>query len=192
MTRKDDKVATENADDAGKDKPKTKKKLLIIVIAAVVLLVGLGVGGFFFMKSRQAVDEESEEAPAAAAAKPKTPPAFLPLENMVVNLADPGGDRYAQIGITLELVDKKAEDMVKAYLPRIRSGILLIVSQKTAEELLKAEGKERLAEEIHAEVSAPLGFERPKDGAKDDKKGKSKKPDANPVRAVLFSSFIVQ
>ncbi len=186
-------MATENTDDAAKEKPKGKKKLLIIVIVAVLLLVGLGVGGFLFLKSRNAAEEDAEDKPAATAVNPKTPPAFLPLENMVVNLADPGGDRYAQIGITLELVDKKAEDMVKAYLPRIRSGILLLVSQKTAEELLKAEGKEKLAEEIHAEVSAPLGFERPKESDKDGgKKGKSKRPDANPVRGVLFSSFIVQ
>ena len=94
-------MATENTDDAAKEKPKGKKKLLIIVIVAVLLLVGLGVGGFLFLKSRNAAEEDAEDKPAATAVNPKTPPAFLPLENMVVNLADPGGDRYAQIGITL-------------------------------------------------------------------------------------------
>ena len=193
-----DAPATEEA------KPKPKSKKLIIIIALVVVLLGAAIGGYLVIakKNAHAAEEaDGEEAPAATAhADPKAPPTFLPLDNMVVNLADPGGERMAQIGITIELNDAHAVDKVKAYLPSIRSGILLLISQRTAAELLVREGKEKLAQDIMAEVSRPLGFEaEPKeadDGHKASSKKKKKKAKdgegGNPVQGVLFSSFIVQ
>lgn len=104
---------------------------------------------------------------------------------MVVNLADPGGERVVQVGVTLELADAKATDKVKPYVPAIRSGALMLVSQKKAEELLGREGKEQLATEILAEASSYFG---PAIG----KGPKNKDQPENPVRRVLFSSLIVQ
>jgi flagellar FliL protein len=188
-------TAAPSADAPAKEAPKKKK--LVIIIVAVVLLVVIGGGAAMFMMSRKHASEDGEEAAAEAAAA-KAPPVFLPMENMVVNLADPGGDRFAQIGVTLELADKKTEDRVKSYLPAIRSGILLIISQRTSEELLQREGKEKLAADILMEVSRPLGLV-PKSAAKKSSKGgdeeEEKKPaksENSPVRRVLFSSFIVQ
>lgn len=194
-------TAAEPAAEAPVKATPKKKKLVIIVVAVVLLLVAAGGLGLFFMSRNQA-GEDGEDVAAEAA--PKGPPTFLPMENMVVNLADPGGERFAQIGVTLELADKKTEDRVKSYLPAIRSGILLIVSQRTSEELLQREGKEKLAADILVEVSRPLGLIAPKPAvnAKAGKDGKGKgdasdknaaaKGEPNPVHRVLFSSFIVQ
>jgi len=182
-----------------------KSKKMVIILAVVVLLVAVGGAAAWFMLSKRhaATDEEGGEAHAeqSQAASPKTPPTFLPMDNMVVNLADPGGDRFAQIGITLELADAKTEASIKQYLPSIRSAILLLVSQRTSEELLSRDGKEKLAVDVRREVSKPLGFTVPKprkapaardaeDG--DDEPPPRPRPDNNPVRAVLFSSFIIQ
>lgn len=182
--------------------PAKSKKMLIIIIAAVLVLAGGGGGAFFYIKKQQAAAEEEggDSAPAktsAAHAAPKTPPAYLPLDNMVVNLADPGGERVAQIGITLEVLDAHASDTVKAYLPTIRSGILMLISQRTAEELLKQEGKEKLASDILREASIPFGGgeEEHEDEAAVSKSKKPKKKKVQveyPVVGVLFSSFIVQ
>lgn len=181
---------------------KPKKKKLLIIIGAVVLLVAVGGGaGLFFLNKAKHAAEDGEEV-AHVETKPKVPPTFLPIENMVVNLADPGGERFAQIGVTLELMDKKTEDQVKAYMPSIRNAILLLVSQRTSEELLQREGKEKLASDILVEVSRPLGFapkvekkaksEKGEKGDKDDEVPKKAPKSNNPVQAVLFSSFIVQ
>ena len=125
-----------------------------------------------------------------------TVPTFLPLDNMVANLSDPGGDRFVQLGITLELADEKTASTVKQYLPSIRNGILMLVSQRTADELLAREGKEKLAADILEEVSAPLGFgANAKKRARDDEDADEDRPRASrksPVRRVLFSSFIIQ
>lgn len=184
---------------AAEAKPPKSKKMLIIIIAAVVLLGGGGAGAFFFMKKAKPAGEE--EPAAAAHAKPAAPPTFLPLETLVVNLADPGGERFAQLGITLEITDPKVADSVKAFMPSIRNAVLLAVSQRTTQELLTVEGKAKLAKDIRREVSTPLGFAveddeveeedpAPKKGAKPKKPKKT--PTPNPIKNVLFSSFIVQ
>jgi flagellar FliL protein len=131
--------------------PKSKKLLLIIVVAVVVLALGAGAAWFFLSKKNAATEEEEEVVVVHEV--PRGPPTYLPLDNMVVNLADPGGEKVAQVGVTLELSDSKAPERVKAYLPAIRSGVLMILSQRTAEELLQREGKEKLAADILADAS---------------------------------------
>jgi len=178
-------------------KPVKSKKKLIIIIASVLLLVLLGGGGALFYINKQraaaaaAAEAEGDEpaAPAAAHAADKAPPVYLPMDNLVVNLADPGGERVAQVGITLEVLDAHASDSVKAYMPTIRSGVLLLLSQRTAEDLLSAEGKQKLIEDILRETSKPFGGGEEHAPAK---KGAKKAPTQYPVVGVLFSSLIVQ
>ncbi len=185
--------------EAEGEKPKAKSKKMLIIIIAAVAVLALGGGGAYFYISKQraaAAAEDGEEAAPAKSAKDahKAPPTYLPLDNMVVNLADPGGERVAQVGITLELLDAKATEQVKAYLPTIRSGVLMLISQRTAEELLKSEGKEKLAKDIVREASLPFGGgdeEHEEDTSAKKKKKKAAHPEF-PVVGVLFSSFIVQ
>ena len=180
--------------------PAKSKKLLIIVAALVLVLILAGVGAFIFISKRNAAADDGDEPAASHAtshSKPKAPPVYLPLDPMVVNLADPGGEKVAQVGITLEVVDAKASDTVKAYLPTIRSSVLLLISQRTAEELLKPEGKEQLASDILRKAAVPFGGgedEEPEADQPDTKKKKAKKRVVveYPVVGVLFSSFIVQ
>ena len=149
--------------------------------------------------------ESGDDAPAAVAehgSKPdlKHPPTFLPLEPFVVNLADREQERYAQIGITLQVDDPQVAEQLKAYMPAIRNGVLMILAHKTSAELLDREGKLKLADEIMRESVRPLGIEL--DGedadeaeahdARPAKKKKRKAPVHNPVEHVHFSSFIIQ
>ena len=186
----------------GGEKPPAKSKKMLIIVGALVAVLALGGGGFYFLvlkpRAAAAAAEDGGEEPTKAASKDghATPPAYLPMDNMVINLADPGGDRVAQIGVTLVVADEHAATSVKAFLPTIRSGVLMLISQKTATELLTPEGKEALAKAILREASLPFG------GGEDDgheaeaegsKKKKKKAAHAEyPVSAVLFSSFIVQ
>jgi flagellar FliL protein len=188
-------AATATAPEAPKKK---SKKLLFIIIGVVVLALIGAAGALFVLKKNTAEDDEyADEEPAAQVAKdPKTAPVFMPLENMVVNLADPGGGRFIQLGLTLQLQDAKTEADVKVYMPSIRSQVLLLISQRTADEMLQVQGKAKLAKDIIAAISNEMGYEMadPEAELADDapkKKKKSKTP-PNPVQAVLFSSLIVQ
>ena len=80
-------AATADASEAPKKK---SKKLLFIILGVVVLaLIGAGAALFILKKNTAEGEEGDEDAPAVVEhSKPKTPPTFLPMENMVINLAD--------------------------------------------------------------------------------------------------------
>jgi flagellar protein FliL len=193
-------VSTKPAEAAAA--PPKSKKLLLIVVALVLVVVLAGIGAFVYVsKQRAAAAFDDQEQPQAAVHKaPAGPPVYLPLDNMVVNLADPGGERVAQVGVTFELRDAAAAETVKQYLPTIRSGVLLLVSQKTSEELLQREGKEKLATDILREAARPFGglddeesADQPRNGSIKSNKSRNRvRPGDLPVQRVLFSSFIVQ
>ncbi len=202
-----------------------KKKLIIIAAAALAVLLAGGGGTVWFLKKRAhaaleatAGEDGATIAEAAhAAAKPdaRTPPTYLPLDPFVINLADRDSDRYAQIGITLEVESPMFADQMKGYMPAVRNAILMIIAHKTSKELLGRAGKEELADEIMRESVRPMGIEiaAPEpvtaapiaavvaaSGAQDEapveiKKVVVKRPGEtvrNPVQHVHFSSFIIQ
>ena len=181
------------------EKPKSKKMLIIILAAVLVLVVVGGGAAFFLLKKKPADDEEHGDGKAKSAAvhkkvDPKAPPVYLPMDNMVVNLADAGGGRFAQVGITFKVDDQATSDAIKLYMPSIRNAILMQISQRTSDELLAVEGKEKLTRAIVRETSSQLGHEveDEEDDAVKTSKKRGPAPPPSPVQAVLFSSFIVQ
>ena len=197
------------------DAPKKKgSKKLMLIIGGVVLVLALGGGAAFYMMQKRAAEaaaaaaaeEEGDEAPKAKDSHGKkdghaAAPTFLPLDPFVVNLADREQERFAQIGVTLQVDDAKVADQLKLYMPAIRNGVLLVLSQKTSTELLERAGKEKLASEIMREAVRPLGIEIEDEEAHQEeaatdkpakKKKKKKAAEHNPVESVHFSSFIIQ
>lgn len=182
-------------------KPSSKLKLVLIGLLAVVVVSG-GAGGAWYYLGNRNHDSGDDHAAAPSHATPT----YMALENMVVNLADPGGERVAQVGITLDLDSDKTINQIKVMLPAIRSRVLLLVSQRSSEELLKRDGKEKLAGDIAAEVSRSLGHEddepprksASKKTASSDEEAeerpvrRKRRAPPSPVNGVLFSSFIVQ
>ncbi len=132
-------------------------KKLIIILAAVLVLVLVGGGAaVMLLKKKPAEDGEDGAEAVEAAPKPKAhakndhPPTFVPLDPFTVNLADKDVDRFAQIGVTLQVEDPKFADQIKAYMPAIRSNVLMVLSHKTAVELLSREGEIAIAKRIEA------------------------------------------
>ena len=113
---------------------------------------------------------------------PKHPLHLRPLDPFVVNLADKDTERYAQVGISLQVDDAKIADEMKAYMPAIKDNIILILSHKSSEELLSLEGKQKMAEEIQRAAARAMGYEveepeedLPEDAANPPKKKKKKR-----------------
>jgi flagellar FliL protein len=148
-----------------------KKKLLIIIAGALVLLLLVGAGTVVYLKKKahaaaEAANDEDGGSTAAAPAEGSSheamsPPTYLPLDPFVVNLADRDSDRYAQVGITLEVESSVAADQMRAYMPAIRNAILMVITRKTSRELLDPMGKEQLADEIAREAVRPMGIDIP-------------------------------
>jgi flagellar FliL protein len=197
---------------------KGNKKLIIIIAAVAVLLLGGGGAAFFIMKKKAADaeaaaaaedggEETAKPAKSAKASKPEHkeeksgPPAFVPLDPFVVNLSDKDSERYAQVGVTLQVEEAHMAEEMKAYMPAIRNAVLLILSHKSSAELLSPEGKQKLAEEIRREAARAMGYEvedpeeeDPEAEAAPKKKKKKKKhvEPYNPIVQVHYSNFIIQ
>ena len=195
-----------------------KKKLMVTIAAALVVVLAAAGGGVWVLKKKAAhaaelaaggdEDTAAEATTIAAKADMKAIPVYLPLDPFIVNLADKDVDRYAQIGITLELESAVFADQVKAYMPAVRNAILLILAQKSSKDLLGRSGKEELAEEIMRESVRPMGIEvlapepvtpaasgadrSAQDEAPPKPKKTRKNAVRNPVQHVHFSSFIIQ
>jgi len=181
-----------------------RKKLILIALAAALVLVG-GAGAAVLVLKKNAdaaYDEPADEAgDAPAQAVDKAAPVFVPLDAFTVNLADRQADRYAQIGITLEIADSATGDRIKAFMPAIRNNILMAIADRTAADLLGREGKTLLAERVRREASRALGYavdDMAEAAAGEDpvsakvRKQRPSSEAALPVRAVHFSNFIIQ
>jgi len=196
------------AADAVPAKSGGKKKLVLMVAVAALVLGGGGVGALVYMKKQKAAAEAAaaEEGDAVDAAPVKhekkrekgEKPVFVPMDAFVVNLADHDADRYAQIGVTLEVSDEKQSEEIKTYMPAIRNNVLLLLAHKTSADLAGGDGKLQLAREIRREALRAMGEDVSDDeaGAASAPKAKKKKKveDAPepPIRSVQFSSFIIQ
>lgn len=158
-------------------------KLVLWAVLGAALVGGGAASAWYFLQGRPA-----EAATAAAPKKkPQKKQLFTTLETFTVNLQDPRGERFAQIGITLQFEDPDLEATLKDRLPAVRNAILLLISAKQIEELLTLEGKQKLAEEIRVRAARAAGVEVPEPGA-----APGRNTPANPIHAVLFSQFIVQ
>lgn len=188
---KDAKPAEEVADA---QPPKKSKKLLIIILAAVLVVVLAGAGAAVLLMKKTDPAEEGDEV-AEETEKPskkknakkdkEEPPIFISMEPFTVNLIPETGDQYLQVVLALEIADAHAEADLKLRMPKIRNNITLLLSGKKASELLPKAGKEKLAEEMKEEINSVI--ETPATG----KKGAPAHSEG-PVKAVLFTSFIIQ
>jgi flagellar FliL protein len=81
-------------------------------------------------------------------AKPEEIGAVVSVDTFIVNLADPGGNRYLRVTMDLELAGKTAGDELAKRMPQIRDAILMILSTKRYADISTTEGKTALREEI--------------------------------------------
>jgi flagellar FliL protein len=177
-------AASPTADIAPK---KSKKGLIIAIAGAIVLLLATAGGGaaWYFLQGKEDAKAEAKKDGTNGAAKADAkgakaksgkPPMFVPMDVFTVNLQGPSRDQYLQLGLVLEVADGPASDALKQQMPVIRGQILLLLAGKSAEELARPDGKDRLAEQVLQKVRQPLPSSAPLSG----------------VEAVHYSAFIVQ
>ena len=156
-------AAAAAADDADASKPKKNLKKIVMLALVGLLVVGVAGGAaVYFIKKKQAAAAEAAEGadePTAAGPKrdPNAVPIFIPMEPFTVNLSDKNADRFAQVTVSLEVQTSKIGDQVRAFMPAVRSAMLLILASKSADELIVPEGKLRLAHELHLAALKTIG-----------------------------------
>ncbi len=149
----------------------SKKKLWIILIAALLLAGGGGGGAWYFLGQAQTGD-----APKAVKHEAQKPPVFIPMEQFTVNLQHENGEQYLQAAFTLQVADQNQVDLIKLYMPIVRSRLLLLLSSKKASDLLSDEGKKKLADQIVEQMKLPFAAN-----------GEPQK-----INSVFFTAFVIQ
>ncbi|HKO88151.1 MAG TPA: flagellar basal body-associated protein FliL [Burkholderiales bacterium] len=169
------------AEDGSLPRKKSKKKLILLILLALLLVGGGGAAIWYALQPKPDVTEGEEEVAAEEEGAEeqvgeRKPPVFVTLENFLVNLRDDDGDHYLQLGIVFEVSDQQAVDEVKLQMPRVRNGILLLLSSKQSKDIATLEGKQQLAEQIAVEARKPMSMPEPNKG----------------IESVYFSNFVIQ
>ncbi len=129
-----------------------KKKLLIFLMIGIFIIIVAG-SMVFLMGFKKESEKEAKER-----YNPKNTVLYQ-MEPIVVNLFDPTGKRYLQLRLTLELLNKKLEEEIKAREPQIMDIIISTLSSKTPEEVLQPEAKEMIKQELLGKINTSFGKE---------------------------------
>ncbi|HOM29559.1 MAG TPA: flagellar basal body-associated FliL family protein [Deltaproteobacteria bacterium] len=173
------------------ESPKKKFPVLVVVIALCVILVAGGAVGAYFMffaskkkgegdhASAEVKQEQVQKKGEAGDAHGGGPGgegggsgSVKPLDPFIVNLADAQGQRYLKAVMQIETDNPSADSEINAKLPQIRDEILMILSNKTFDDVSTVAGKRMLKREIASAVNRYLS--------------------SGQVTNVFFTEFVVQ
>lgn len=153
--------------------PKKKRgKLLLLVPVLLVFVVATAAAyhqqlGPFGPKDAESKVEPSTQNLSAG------PLQSLDFDSVVVNLADPPGNRFFRIVLVLEFADTgTVEKEIGERQHRIRDGLISLLRQETIADLRAPDAEDRLREEIRVEINRHL------------EKGE--------IQSVYFAEFIIQ
>jgi len=154
----------------------SKKKLFIIIGAVVLLLlIGGGVAGWFFLKPEPPPPEELEpglQVPVPNLTQTTEIGPMVNIEEFVVNIISGDSPHYVKASLTVELSNENVKPEVEQRMPQVRDTVLLLIGNKTYEELQDLQGKRQLKAELKSKINSFL------QGGK--------------VRAIYFTNFVVQ
>lgn len=167
----DEKEAAKEEGGGGK-----KKLIIIIAVVVLVLLIGGGVAGFLVMKNKKAAAEE-EKDPGADVPVPEITQTteigpMLDIAEFIVNIISEDNNHYVKAAITLELSSEETKEEATTRMPQIRDAVLLLVGNKTYEELHDLQGKKQLKAELLSKINGFL--------------------QAGKVKSIYFTDFVVQ
>jgi len=121
------------------EKPKSKK-LLIIIPLLLALLGGGGAGAYF--KFVRAPDEGAEGN------KQTDSTIYYEMDTFMVNLADPGGKRFLKTTIKVKVTSLNVMEECKLRTFEIRDLVLMLLTSKESEEVIRSEDKLALKKQI--------------------------------------------
>ena len=160
-----------------------KPKLPLVPIIGAALGSAALVGGLMFFMMPKAAPAEGDEAVESAEeggegeADPAAQTRYVEVkEPLVVNLTG-GGARFLQAHIQLATRSEEGQKAIETHLPAIRSALLILLRQTSAEDLARPDIMVELQDKTLAEANRVLEAETGKDDV---------------VSALLFTSFVTQ
>jgi flagellar FliL protein len=152
---------------------KSKKKLYIIIaIAAVVLLASAGGAAYFLLMAPKDADQADKDPAVAALPQQATVGPMVKVDEFIVNIISGDSPHYVKTAFALELTNLNAVTEVEQRMPQIRDAVLLLIGNKTYEELQDMQGKKQLKAELQSRINSFL--------------------QTGQVQSIYFTNFVVQ
>lgn len=159
----------------GPAKGKSKKKLFIIIAAVIlVLLIVAAIGGFFLLNKETPPEKNDPglEVPVPEINQTVEIGPMVDIREFIVNIISEENNHYVKAALTIELSGEPAQEELNKRMPQVRDAILLLVGNKTFEELQDLQGKKQLKAELLSKINAILLTGR--------------------AKAIYFTDFVVQ
>lgn len=154
-----------------------KKKKLVIIIAGILilLLIGGGAAWFFLFKKDTPAPEEvdpGEQVPVPRLSQQAEIGPMVDIKEFIVNIISADNPHFVRASLTVELTTEEVKIEVEKRMPQVRDAILLLIGNKTYEELQDLQGKRQLKAEMTSKINSFL-----QDGK---------------VKSIYFTDFVVQ
>ncbi len=173
MADKKPKKAPEESQQAG---GKKKKIIIIVAVVLLLLLIGGGAAGYFFIFKKKAEAEKKVDpgldVPVPELNQKSDIGPMVNIDEFIVNIISEENNHYVKAALTFELDNEKVSEEVTKRMPQIRDSILLLVGNKTYDELQDLQGKRQLKAELTSKINAIL--------------------QSGSVRSIYFTDFVVQ
>ena len=137
-----------------------RQKLVVMVAAVLVLLLAGGAAWYFLVYKKAEAARQAEASKAAAIAKTVPEEAqigpMVEIKEFVVNIIGQDVSHYVKASMSLELDREATLDEVNKRMPQIRDAILLLIGNKTYEELQDIQGKNQVKAEVKSKINSFL------------------------------------
>jgi flagellar FliL protein len=139
---------TESEETVEKVESPKKKLPILLIVGLIVLLAGIGVGAKFLL------GKHHKSKPVVVVEKVGE---SVPLDEFMMNLADPSGDHYLKMTLALGLKQGVTGEKFKDQIPAARDAIVMVLSAKKLSDVDTIPGKIELKQEIKDSVNKALG-----------------------------------
>lgn len=155
----------------------SRKKLFVVIAIVAVLVLAGGGAGIYFSGVMSGDDPAAAGETEDVAAKAPEPAIYVTLDPpFTVNLKGESRAKYLQIAMQVLTRDPAVEQAIKTHGPVIRNNLVLLLGDKTSQDLADRKGKERLQQEIVNSIRGVIKEATGKSGVED----------------VLFTTFVMQ
>jgi len=161
-------VDAEPGEEDGREEKKTLPIKWIVIGAAALLIIGGGGLGLLVFMGDGETDAPKKPTIVSKAGFGN----IFPLEVFVVNLNDPGGKRYLKTKIELEFIQEGFEEELSMRLPQIRDVTLLLLSNKSIDQVRGIDGKIALRNELIKKINQIM--------------------ETGKIRNLYFTEFVIQ
>lgn len=154
---------------------KKNKTLLIVGVVILILLIGGGVAGWFFLKPEPPPAENLDpglQVPVPDLKQSKSIGPMVNIDEFVVNIISSDVPHYVKASLTVELNNSEVQPEVEQRMPQVRDAVLLLIGNKTYEELQDLQGKQQLKAELKSKLNSFLH--------------------RGQIQAIYFTNFVVQ